>query len=48
LDLRYKGHLGKTLDINVDRDKRGPVKARKRQFTKENIEEFKYLLQNEL
>jgi hypothetical protein len=48
LDLGYSDHLAQILHINVDRHKRGLVKTRKRQFTKENIKEFKYLLHNEL
>jgi hypothetical protein len=43
--LGYSDHVAQILHINVDRHKQGLVKTRKRQFTKENIEEFKYLLQ---
>jgi exonuclease III len=48
LDLGYSDHLAQILHIKVDRHKQGLVQTRKRLFTKENIEEFKCLLQNEL
>jgi hypothetical protein len=44
MDLSYSDHLAQMLNINADRPKRGPVKIRKRQLTKENIDEFNYLL----
>jgi hypothetical protein len=40
-----KDHLAQILNINVNRPDRRPVKSRKRQFTKESINEFNYLLQ---
>jgi hypothetical protein len=43
--LGYSDHLAQT--INVNRSERGPVESKKRQFTKESIDEFNYLLQKE-
>jgi hypothetical protein len=34
--------------LNAYRPERGPVKIRKRQFTKESTDKFNYLLQKEL
>jgi hypothetical protein len=48
LDSGYLYRLAQILNINVNRPDRGPVKIRKRQFTKESIHEFYYLLQKEL
>jgi hypothetical protein len=47
LDLGYSDHLAQTLKININRPDRGPHICRKRQFTKEGIQEFYYLLQKE-
>jgi hypothetical protein len=47
LDLGYLDHLAQILNINVNRPDGGPIKIRKRQFTKESINEFNYLLQKE-
>jgi hypothetical protein len=47
LDLGYSDHLAQTLKINVNRPDRGSHMCRKRQFTKESIQEFNYLLQKE-
>jgi hypothetical protein len=47
LDLGYSDHLAQIININVNRSKRGTVKIRKRQFSKESIDEFTYLLQKE-
>jgi hypothetical protein len=43
LHFRYSDHQAQILNINVDKPKRGPVKVRKKQFTEESTEEFKYL-----
>lgn len=43
LHFGYSIHQAQVLNIYVDKPKRGPVKVRKRQFTEESIEEFKYL-----
>jgi hypothetical protein len=45
--LGCSDHLAQIININVNRSKKGPVKSRKRQFTKECIDEFNYLLQKE-
>jgi hypothetical protein len=37
LDLSYSDYLAQIININVNRSKRGPVKSRKRQFTKDSI-----------
>jgi hypothetical protein len=44
LHLGYSDHLAQITNINVNRSKRGPVKSKKRQFTKEGIDKFNYLL----
>jgi hypothetical protein len=31
------------INVNVNRSKRGPIKSRKRQFTKESVDDFNYL-----
>jgi hypothetical protein len=46
LDLGYSEHLAQIL-LNANRPERGPVKIRKRQFTKESTDKFNYLLQKE-
>jgi hypothetical protein len=48
LDLGYSDHLAQMLKLDADSPKRGPIKIRKSQYTKGNIEEFNYLLQKEL
>jgi hypothetical protein len=48
LDLGYSDHLAQMLKLHVNGPNRGPIKIRKRQYTKGNIEEFNYLLQKEL
>jgi hypothetical protein len=42
LDLGYSDHLPQIINISVNGSKTGPVKSRKRQFTKESIDEFNY------
>jgi hypothetical protein len=39
--------MAQIINININRPKRGPVKSRKRQFTRESTDEFNYLLQKE-
>jgi hypothetical protein len=38
IGLGLLDHLAQTLSINVNRPKRGHIKIRKRQFTKESTE----------
>jgi hypothetical protein len=46
LDLGYSDHLAQIININVNRSKRGPVKSRKRLFTKESTSLVTYYQKN--
>jgi hypothetical protein len=48
LDLGFSDIYAQILCINVERQKSGLVKVKKRRFTEEHVEEFKYLLLKEL
>jgi hypothetical protein len=47
IDLDCSDHLAQILNIDINRLERGPVKIKKRQFTKKSISEFNYLLQKD-
>jgi hypothetical protein len=47
LGLGYSDHLAQMLKLHVNSPNRGPIKIRKREYTKGNIE-YNYLLQKEL
>ena len=46
-DRSYSEHLVKILHIKADKLRTGPVIVRKKKFTENSIEEFKYLIHNE-
>jgi hypothetical protein len=48
MDLGYSDHWAQMLKIHIDSPNRGPIRIRRRKYTKGNIDEFNHLLQKEL